>query len=71
MQAPALGRPSSRLWYVLLLAPFAALLWVPFYTRIHPKLFGLPFFYWYQFAWVPATALVVLLVYLATRPPER
>jgi len=60
----------SRIWYVLLAAPFVALLWVPFYTRTSPKLFDIPFFYWYQFAWVPATALIVLLVYLATRPPE-
>ena len=64
------SRGPSRIWYALLLAPFVALLWVPFYTRTHPKLFGFPFFYWYQFAWVPATALIVWLVYLATRPPE-
>jgi hypothetical protein len=60
----------SRIWYLLLAVPFVALLWVPFYTRTHPKLFGFPFFYWYQFAWVPATALIVWLVYVATRPPE-
>jgi hypothetical protein len=60
----------SRAWYVLLAAPFVALLWVPFYTRTSPKLFDIPFFYWYQFAWVPATALLVWVVYLATRPQE-
>jgi len=45
-------------------------LWVPFYTRTSPKLFGFPFFYWYQFLWVPLTALIVLVVYLATRPRD-
>jgi len=55
---------------VLLLAPFVGLLWVPFYNRATPKLFGFPFFYWYQFIWVPVTALLTLLVYAATRPPN-
>ena len=55
---------------MLLLAPFVGLLWVPFYNRATPKLFGFPFFYWYQFIWVPVTALLTLLVYAATRPPN-
>ena len=25
---------------------------VPTYARIEPRLFGFPFFYWYQLAWV-------------------
>ena len=53
---------GSRLWYLLLLAPFVGLLWVPFYADSHPRLFGFPFFYWYQFAWVPATALLTWFV---------
>jgi uncharacterized protein DUF3311 len=61
---------GSRAWYVLLLVPFVALLWVPFYTRTTPKLFGFPFFYWYQFLWVPVTAVLVWIVYVVTRPPE-
>jgi Na+/proline symporter len=61
-------RGHRRLWYGLLLAPFVALLWVPFYARKTPELFGFPFFYWYQFLWVLVSALITLLVYLATRP---
>jgi hypothetical protein len=61
---------GSRAWYVLLLVPFVALLWVPFYSRTTPKLFGFPFFYWYQFLWVPVTAVLVWIVYAVTRPPE-
>jgi hypothetical protein len=37
---------------VLLLIPIVALMWVPSYTREDPKLFGFPFFFWYQFMWV-------------------
>ena len=59
----------SRLWYLLLAVPFVALLWVPFYAREGPELFNVPFFYWYQFAWVPITAVLTWLVYVATRPP--
>jgi hypothetical protein len=37
---------------VLLAIPVIALMWVPLYARETPKLFGFPFFFWYQFAWV-------------------
>lgn len=48
---------------ILLLIPFVGLLWVPFYNRIDPTLFGLPFFYWYQLLWVPVTAFLIWLVF--------
>ncbi len=44
--------------------PFVALLAVPLYDRRDPTLFGFPFFYWYQLAWVPLTSG---LIYLAAR----
>jgi hypothetical protein len=37
---------------------------VPFYNRIEPSLAGIPFFYWYQLAWVVLGAVVVLAVYV-------
>jgi Protein of unknown function (DUF3311) len=37
---------------VLILAPIVALLWVGSYAKATPKLWGFPFFYWYQFLWV-------------------
>ncbi len=49
--------------WVLLLLPFVGLLWVPFYNYNEPRLFGFPFFYWYQLAWVPITALLTWAVY--------
>jgi hypothetical protein len=33
------------------------------YRHELPSLFGFPFFYWYQFAWVPLTALIIWIVY--------
>ena len=33
-----------RLVWLLLLVPFAAVAWVPFYNRSTPELFGFPFF---------------------------
>ena len=48
---------------ILLLVPFIGLLWVPFYNQLTPELLGFPFFYWYQLAWVPITALLTWVVY--------
>jgi hypothetical protein len=54
---------KSRLWNLLLLVPFVALLWVPFYNSITPALWGIPFFYWYQFVWVILTSVLIIWVY--------
>ena len=57
--------------WVLLLLPFVGLLWVPFYNFDDPALFGFPFFYWYQLAWVPITSLLIWLVYRCTHARRR
>ncbi|MFL6707855.1 MAG: DUF3311 domain-containing protein [Massilia sp.] len=49
---------------LLLIIPFIALLWVPFYNHDLPALFGFPFFYWYQLLWVPLTAGMIWIVYV-------
>ena len=54
---------SLGLWALLLLIPFVALLWVPFYNSIEPPFLGFPFFYWYQFLWIPLSAAITFLVY--------
>ena len=61
------GRPKGgfRSIHLLLLLPFVATLWVPFYNRALPELAGIPFFYWYQILWVVLTALILWVVYLA------
>jgi hypothetical protein len=65
---------GTRWWYVLLLIPIVALLATPIYAHPKPELFGFPFFYWYQFVWVPLGALITWLVYTRTRtrgvPPD-
>jgi hypothetical protein len=50
---------------LLLLLPFIALLWIPFYNRELPSLFSFPFFYWYQLLWVPLTAILIWIVFRA------
>jgi len=52
---------------LLLLLPFAAMLWVPSYNRVAPEIAGIPFFYWYQLLWVALGALVMLPVWWGSR----
>jgi hypothetical protein len=60
-------RSPLRLIWLLLLAPYVGLLWVPFYNARTPELWGFPFFYWYQLIWVPITAALTWLVYRSVR----
>jgi hypothetical protein len=59
---PPKDRSAGWLWLLLLL-PYIGLLWVPFYNHVEPRLFGFPFFYWYQLLWVPISALLTWIVY--------
>jgi Protein of unknown function (DUF3311) len=63
--------PKNRMraLHLLLIVPFIGTLWVPFYNRLEPSLFGVPFFYWYQFLWIPIGAAITALLYFATRRP--
>jgi Protein of unknown function (DUF3311) len=67
---PATGRSARGWWYLLLLLPFIAMLWVPSYASGQPELFGFPFFYWYQFLWILISAILTAVVYFVTREPE-
>ena len=58
---------NGRAWYAILIAPFVGTLLPWFYNRAEPVLFGLPFFYWYQLAWVIVTAMLLGLVVYFTR----
>jgi hypothetical protein len=62
------GEPS-RWWYALLGLPLLGLLYPPLYATRDPELAGIPFFYWYQFAWVLVAVVLTVVVYLATRRP--
>jgi hypothetical protein len=57
---------GNKLWYLLLIIPFIATLWVPFYSRPEPMLSGIPFFYWYMFLWIIISSVLTAVVYFAT-----
>lgn len=50
--------------YALFLAVVVVALWVPLYNRIEPSLAGIPFFYWFQIAWIVVCAVVVAVAYV-------
>jgi hypothetical protein len=51
----------------LLIVPFIGLMIVPLYNIQEPSLFGFPFFYWYQLAWVPLASALMYVVYRSVR----
>jgi Protein of unknown function (DUF3311) len=59
---------------VLVAIPVVALMWVSSYARETPRLWGVPFFYWYQFLWVFLAAGCTYAAYrvvLMTTPVRR
>ncbi len=50
--------------YLFLLIPYAAWAWPPFYNRLTPEVFGIPFFYWWQIFGIFLTAACIVPVYL-------
>lgn len=70
MSEPRSERPARRLkWYHLIMLglPFVGLLCVPLYARVEPEVFGMPFFYAYQFGWILLSASLTGLVYRGVR----
>ena len=53
-------------WNLLLLIPFIVLL-TPIYNSKTPELIGMPFFYWFQFLFIPLGVLCTIVVYRMTR----
>jgi len=65
--APQAERQRGLLVYwprLLFAIPVLVIMSVPFYNRAEPSLGGVPFFYWYQLAWILIGAAIVLIVYL-------
>ncbi|MFF8970413.1 DUF3311 domain-containing protein [Streptomyces sp. NPDC014995] len=54
-----------------LFAPFVAMLWVGSYAKVEPKFIGIPFFYWYQMAWVLISTVLTMVAYTLWRRDQR
>jgi hypothetical protein len=54
-------------WYLLFIVEFVMVLWPPFYNKVDPTLWGIPFFYWYQLLCVIIAAVITAIVYWRTR----
>ncbi len=50
---------------LLLIIPYIGTLWVATYNSVTPPVWGIPFFYWYQFLWIAIAALITTVVYVA------
>ena len=57
------GRAARLVVYGLFILVAAVALDVPLYNRVDPAIHGVPFFYWFQAAWVVVTALATFLAY--------
>lgn len=73
MQTAGTSIGRGRRWsgVALLLLPVMGLTWVPSYAREEPLLFDVPFFYWYQFAWVGLCIACMAGAALLLRSPDR
>jgi len=56
---------------ILVLIPVVAMMWVPSYTKATPRLWGFPFFYWYQLLWLFIGAGCVGAAYLVVTRAAR
>src|SRR5205814_1679843 len=54
---------ARNLVLLLLLIPFVAVLYPPFYAGRQPEWMSIPYFIWYQFAWTIITAVLTIFVY--------
>ncbi|MBT3162102.1 DUF3311 domain-containing protein [Streptomyces sp. Vc74B-19] len=54
-----------------LVAPFVAMLWVGSYAKTDPAFIGIPFFYWYQMAWVLISTALTVIAYKLWQRDQR
>jgi hypothetical protein len=69
MSGKAAGRARGLIfspWNLFLLIPLLMLI-TPWFNVDKPRVLGLPFFYWYQFAFVVVGVASVAVVYVMTR----
>jgi hypothetical protein len=61
------ARSDHSHWNWLLLIPLLLTLYPPLYNHLTPKLFDIPFFYWFQLIVIVISVSVTLLIYRKTR----
>ncbi|MFH8661950.1 DUF3311 domain-containing protein [Streptomyces afghaniensis] len=75
-QAPEASRgatvtPMRVVIALCLIAPFVAMLWVGSYAKTDPAFIGIPFFYWYQMAWVLISTALTMIAYKLWQRDQR
>ncbi|WHM30869.1 DUF3311 domain-containing protein [Streptomyces sp. BPPL-273] len=75
-QAPEVSRgpvvtPVRVVIGLCLVAPFVAMLWVGSFAKTDPAFIGIPFFYWYQMAWVLVSTALTVIAYQLWRRDQR
>ncbi|MFD7404931.1 DUF3311 domain-containing protein [Streptomyces sp. NPDC059866] len=75
-QAPEVNRaavvtPVRVVIALCLIAPFVAMLWVGSYAKTDPAFIGIPFFYWYQMAWVIISTVLTMIAYQLWQRDQR
>jgi hypothetical protein len=63
--------PTRVVIAVCLVAPFVAMLWVGSYAKTDPAFIGIPFFYWYQMAWVLISTALTVTAYKLWQRDQR
>ncbi|MER8224670.1 DUF3311 domain-containing protein [Streptomyces sp. NPDC094143] len=75
-QTPEVSRgpvvtPTRVVIAVCLIAPFVAMLWVGSYAKTDPAFIGIPFFYWYQMAWVLISTALTMIAFKLWQRDQR
>ncbi len=72
-EPPRSTRNPGVYWIVgvLLLIAIVMPLLVPLYAKEEPTFVGFPFFFWYQFLWIPLAALITTICYRIVSRQER
>ena len=68
---PVSRRSDHSPWNYLLLIPIVLPLLTFLYNHETPKLFGIPFFYWFQMLLAPLAVLTTVSVFYLTRRARR
>ncbi len=67
MAEPEKRKTDRSPWNWLLVIPIVIPLLVPVFNRTDPTLFGFPFFYWGQLAFIALGVLTTTVVYQMTK----